>query len=207
MTDLLGLLHMPQPAPRGGVAGRGLHDTPRAALETVMNGGGANPAEVTLAYLKQCTDDFSEDRWLGEGAYGKVYRGVDAASGRVFAVKRLAGGLARDGQHPGVPDDPAELEAMQRSARREIEVLSRFSNPHIVRLLGYTPPSADNAAGPGRVWGVYWGAMPLCPYDPMPMPVCPYVSHHVIDTHFAPSLLGVDWHPMTWRTLSARPEL
>ena len=111
------------------------------ALEAVFNNGlSVEPAELSPAYLAACTDRFSEGRKIGEGAFGTVYRAVDAAMGRRFAVKRLIGG----GLQPSVPVDEVELQPLRSSAQREIEVLSRFQHPNIARLLGYTPPTADN---------------------------------------------------------------
>jgi interleukin-1 receptor-associated kinase 4 len=45
-----------------------------------------------------------------------------------------------------------EREALRRSAQREIAVLSRFRHPHIVRLLGYTVPSAAGSEQPCLVY-------------------------------------------------------
>ena len=111
--------------------------------------------QVTIAYLAACTDNFA---WatcgLGEGAFGRVYRGVDAESGARFAVKRLRDDIV-DGRA-----DAAVLAAMHRAAAQEVKglsafraackcsprrprlspqvkVLSEFRHPHIVRLLAF----------------------------------------------------------------------
>ena len=88
-----------------------------------MADGGA-PCELSVSYLRACTGDFAADCALGApGAFGTVYRGVDAALGVRFAVKRLS----------NTAPWPAE-----RSAEREIAILSRFRHPHIIRLWGFT---------------------------------------------------------------------
>ena len=111
--------------------------------------------QVTIAYLAACTDNFA---WatcgLGEGAFGRVYRGVDAESGARFAVKVLRDEIV-DGRA-----DAAVLAAMHRAAAQEVKglsefraackcsprrprlspqvkVLSEFRHPHIVRLLAF----------------------------------------------------------------------
>ena len=108
-----------------GTTSDNLHDDSRTALRNALDDEESQPARVSLAYLQLCTDSFSEERKLGEGAFGFVYEGVDPTIGLVFAVKHLLKG-----------------EPMLRSAQREIKVLSNFRNPHIVRLLGYTTPEA-----------------------------------------------------------------
>ena len=39
---------------------------------------------------------------------------------------------------------PSTLRAARASMRRELAVLQRLRHPHMIRLLGYTPPSADS---------------------------------------------------------------
>jgi hypothetical protein len=126
------LLNIRSPANHTKTSG-GSHDASRTArcsadvaLQGSLDDEQSQPARVSLAYLEQCTDKFSVERRLGQGAFGLVYEGVDPTNGLVFGVKHLVRG-----------------EAMLRSAQREIQVLSRFRHPHIVRLLGYTPPAAD----------------------------------------------------------------
>jgi len=125
----------------------------REGLSNALRAG--PPAEVTIAYLAACTDNFA---WatcgLGEGAFGRVYRGVDAESGARFAVKVLRDDIV-DGRA-----DAAVLAAMHRAAAQEVKglsefraackcsprrpllspqvkVLSEFRHPHIVRLLAF----------------------------------------------------------------------
>jgi serine/threonine protein kinase len=74
----------------------------------------------TFAELAKATNDFSADHELGQGGYGKVYKGV-LPGGVMVAIKR-----AQEG-------------SMQGSAQfyTEIELLSRVHHRNLVSLLGY----------------------------------------------------------------------
>ncbi|XP_043702351.1 leucine-rich repeat receptor protein kinase HPCA1-like [Telopea speciosissima] len=70
--------------------------------------------------LKKCTSDFSEASEIGEGGYGKVYRGT-IASGQLVAIKRAQQGSMQGG-----------LEF-----KTEIEMLSRVHHKNLVSLVGF----------------------------------------------------------------------
>ncbi|KAL1511220.1 hypothetical protein AB1Y20_006033 [Prymnesium parvum] len=103
----------------------------RALLASCLESHDAAAVDLPLPYLRECTNDFHAARQLGEGAFGQVFRAVDAVSGMTFAVKRL------DRAFLAPLADPTARAAQLRAAAREVEVLSRFRHPHIVRLLGY----------------------------------------------------------------------
>jgi hemolysin activation/secretion protein len=70
----------------------------------LTTGRGGDPAELPLAYLAACTRDWSQDRLLGKGIFGQVFRGVDDARGVRFVVKRIdLTSLAK------VSEDPSRL--------------------------------------------------------------------------------------------------
>ncbi|OAY63883.1 putative leucine-rich repeat receptor-like protein kinase [Ananas comosus] len=70
--------------------------------------------------LKKCTNNFSEANEIGNGGYGKVYRGT-LSNGQLIAVKR------------------AEQGSMQGESefKTEIELLSRVHHKNLVSLVGF----------------------------------------------------------------------
>lgn len=46
------------------------------------------PPKLPLDFLKTITDQFSEERILGKGAFGTIYEGI-APDGETIAVKKL----------------------------------------------------------------------------------------------------------------------
>ncbi|CAL5067344.1 unnamed protein product [Urochloa decumbens] len=79
------------------------------------------PEELTLQFLREITDGFSEKRKVGEGAFGTVYRGV-TKNGDDVAVKIL-----RDCNH--------DLD--YRQFRNEFYNLMKVKHENIVQFLGY----------------------------------------------------------------------
>jgi Ran GTPase-activating protein (RanGAP) involved in mRNA processing and transport len=79
------------------------------------------PVELAYGYLSEaCLGFYKEDRLLGQGSFGRVYRGVDQTLGTRFAVKVLSNA-----------EQVAQFE-------KEIKVLSNLSHPNIIRLLGFS---------------------------------------------------------------------
>lgn len=66
------------------------------------------------------TNNFSNSTQVGQGGYGKVYKGI-LADGTVVAIKR-----AQEGSLQG-----------QKEFFTEIELLSRLHHRNLVSLLGY----------------------------------------------------------------------
>ncbi|KAJ3680439.1 hypothetical protein LUZ60_016717 [Juncus effusus] len=84
----------------------------------------------TFAELKTATRNFRSDTLLGEGGFGKVYKGwLDertlsprkSGSGMIVAVKKL---------------NPESMQGLQEW-QSEVNFLGRISHPNLVRLLGY----------------------------------------------------------------------
>ncbi|KAG8083063.1 hypothetical protein GUJ93_ZPchr0014g46786 [Zizania palustris] len=84
----------------------------------------------TFAELKAATRNFKPDTVLGEGGFGRVYKGwVDektmnparSGTGMVIAVKKL---------------NPESVQGLQEW-QSEVDFLGRLSHPNLVRLLGY----------------------------------------------------------------------
>jgi serine/threonine protein kinase len=76
--------------------------------------------DFTFEELSKCTSDFSDSALIGQGGYGKVYKGV-LADGTVAAIKR-----AQQGSLQG-----------SKEFFTEIELLSRLHHRNLVSLLGY----------------------------------------------------------------------
>ena len=83
--------------------------------------------EIDLKYVIHCTEDWSEDRELGEGGFGKIFKAVDqmARPSVGFAAKRLD--CSGD-------NDQAFLKEITDA---DIKTLTAFTHPNIIRLLGY----------------------------------------------------------------------
>ncbi|KAL6639788.1 hypothetical protein ACP70R_022610 [Stipagrostis hirtigluma subsp. patula] len=79
------------------------------------------PREIPFQLLREITDNFSEERLLGRGAYGKVYMGMHK-DGKKIAVKMLH-------------DIPA-LDEQQ--FQKELNNLARLQHRNIVQLVGYS---------------------------------------------------------------------
>jgi len=102
-----------------------------------------DPSLVPFDYLARCTAQWgaeSEGRLLGEGVFGKVYLAVDVEAEFRFVVKKLnLRSLAALYEQDAAAKVAAKMQA------NEIVTLSRFRRcPHVVRLLGFTDPSAEN---------------------------------------------------------------
>ncbi|KAJ1701497.1 hypothetical protein LUZ63_001276 [Rhynchospora breviuscula] len=75
---------------------------------------------VSFEELKKCTNNFSETNLIGEGGYGKVYKGC-CTNGVAVAIKRRS---------------KKSLQG-KKEFESEIEVLSRVHHKNIVSLLGF----------------------------------------------------------------------
>ncbi|KAL6640387.1 hypothetical protein ACP70R_021510 [Stipagrostis hirtigluma subsp. patula] len=91
-------------------------------MEKLYHSGpaGVAPKIMSLESIKEITNNFSEERKLGSGTFGEVYKGVQ--NGKEVAVKMLH-------LMPGHDD----LEQF----KREFENLWRLKHQNVVQLLGY----------------------------------------------------------------------
>ncbi|CAN6194787.1 unnamed protein product [Urochloa humidicola] len=87
----------------------------------MLQDGNPEPRNVTLEYLRNITNNFSDERILGEGGFGTVYKGV-LPNGEMIAVKKLNSSI------PGVKDKHFENEAYH---------LMRLRHPNVVLLVGW----------------------------------------------------------------------
>ncbi|KAJ7555580.1 hypothetical protein O6H91_05G045700 [Diphasiastrum complanatum] len=85
------------------------------------------PARVanvfTLQEMRKATNDFCYSRLLGEGGFGRVYRGI-LSMGQVVAIKQMDPALSSSAQG-------------EREFRVEVDILSRLNHPNLVNLIGY----------------------------------------------------------------------
>lgn len=85
------------------------------------------PEPIPYGYLQDSTDDFSDERQLGEGAFSNVYMGKDLILRRKFAVKQLRIKVHAD----------TSLEEAKKTFERELMALKHFRHPNIARLYAY----------------------------------------------------------------------
>ncbi|CAM0948964.1 unnamed protein product [Alopecurus aequalis] len=78
------------------------------------------PCDLPFQFLENITNRFSENRKLGSGGYGEVYKGVDK-NGKEIAVKRLH-------SLPGIDE---------KQFKNELNSLMKVRHRTIVRLVGY----------------------------------------------------------------------
>ncbi|CAJ1941717.1 unnamed protein product [Sphenostylis stenocarpa] len=77
--------------------------------------------EFTVAELKAATKNFKDDTVIGEGGFGKVYKGLIRGEGLTIAIKKL-----NSGSKQGIVEWKSEL-----------TFLGRLSHPNLVKLLGF----------------------------------------------------------------------
>ncbi|MCL7043508.1 hypothetical protein MKW94_027446 [Papaver nudicaule] len=83
--------------------------------------GGAVPKRFLLKELVSATNNFSEERKLGEGGFGGVYRGFMSDTGLEIAVKKISTG-SRQGQKEYIS---------------EVKIISRLRHRNLVQLIGW----------------------------------------------------------------------
>ncbi|KAM0830595.1 hypothetical protein ACQ4PT_066096 [Festuca glaucescens] len=87
---------------------------------TMGTNGSTKPTSLTFRVLKEITDNFSEKSLLGQGAYGKVYKGV--LNGEDIAVKLLHNNMQASNNE---------------QFQHEFDNLMMLNHPNIVKFVGY----------------------------------------------------------------------
>ncbi|XP_021718255.1 proline-rich receptor-like protein kinase PERK9 [Chenopodium quinoa] len=87
---------------------------------TDYGGYGHSRSWFTYQELYDATSGFSDEKVLGEGGFGRVYKGL-LSDGRVIAVKQLKVGGGQG----------------EREFKAEVEIISRIHHRHLVSLVGY----------------------------------------------------------------------
>jgi len=83
--------------------------------------GAAMPRRFGYNELAAATNGFSDDRRLGEGGTGQVYKGFLSDPGRVVAVKRIF----------------SDVEDSERIFRNEVKILSGLVHRNLVQFMGW----------------------------------------------------------------------
>ncbi|GAA0141776.1 hypothetical protein LIER_42677 [Lithospermum erythrorhizon] len=88
--------------------------------------------------LEAATNGFSDQKLLGKGSHGLVYKGV-LRGGRLVAVKKPSRGALSTPRHPfnQSNQNPNEVE-------NEIDILSKLQSPSLVNLVGFATNDSDD---------------------------------------------------------------
>ncbi|CAO2148485.1 unnamed protein product [Urochloa humidicola] len=126
--------------------------------------------EYSFELLRKITDDFSQDRVIGRGGYGIVYKGV-YEDGQVMVVKLLHDCVDYD-------DDPDVY-------KNEIECMGNLRHENITQLLGYCFKT-DNITveNNGRIVIVEKIHRALC---------LQYMENGSLQNHISDEFDGLDW--------------
>ncbi|CAL5093120.1 unnamed protein product [Urochloa decumbens] len=89
-------------------------------LDSILHDKHLNLHSLSLKDLREITNDFSDERLLGQGGFGRVYKGL-LQNGDIIAVKKLQSTM------PGLQDKQYENEVCH---------LMRLAHPNIVQLVG-----------------------------------------------------------------------
>uniref|UniRef100_A0A453Q946 Protein kinase domain-containing protein n=1 Tax=Aegilops tauschii subsp. strangulata TaxID=200361 RepID=A0A453Q946_AEGTS len=89
-----------------------------AVLESILNGE-MGPTHMPFALLERITENFSEERKIGQGGFALVYKGI--YNGEDIAVKKFYDVQTLDNKH----------------FENECDKLIKIKHPNIVRLVGY----------------------------------------------------------------------
>ncbi|KAK9270885.1 hypothetical protein L1049_026471 [Liquidambar formosana] len=108
----------------------GVNETPPSSCSSTGKIITPNLKMFTFAELKSATRNFRPDTVLGEGGFGRVFKGwVDE---KTYAPSKVGVGIAVAVKKSN-PDSPQGLKEWQS----EVKFLGKFSHPNLVRLLGY----------------------------------------------------------------------
>lgn len=88
--------------------------------------------------LEAATNGFSEQKLLGKGSHGLVYKGV-LSGGRLVAVKKPSRGSLNTPRHPLNQSNQNLTEV-----ENEIDILSKLQSPGLVNLVGFATNDSDD---------------------------------------------------------------
>uniref|UniRef100_A0ACD5ZX01 Uncharacterized protein n=1 Tax=Avena sativa TaxID=4498 RepID=A0ACD5ZX01_AVESA len=144
-----------------------------SVLELIMLEGSSEPTNLPFTLLQDITNNFSNERTIGYGGFGIVFKGV--LQNGCVAVKKLFNSHT-------IEDGPFH---------REANFLMNVKHPNIVRFLGFcahTEYKAIKSEGSGRYDKYIYVEMRerlLC---------FEYISKGSLDNHITDELRGLEWH-------------
>ncbi|KAM0869277.1 hypothetical protein ACQ4PT_040785 [Festuca glaucescens] len=137
-------------------------------LERIFDGS-IEPRDVKLSALESITQNFSEERIIGAGGFGTVYKGV-LQNGEV-AVKRLKNNQTID----------------EKLFRREVNSLLNVNHKNIVRFLGFCSNTEHKAIKCD-------GSKEYIYAEDRERILCfEYIDHGSLDKYVADELRGLPW--------------
>ncbi|XP_037467329.1 disease resistance protein RGA5-like [Triticum dicoccoides] len=142
----------------------------QSVLERILNGE-EDPKDLPLALLQSITNDFSQDRQIGQGGFGVVYKGV-LRNGIIVAVKRI---------------EVNQITIDDVSFRREFNSLMNNNHQNVVRFLGFCSNTHHiPRKEAGEISLVNVRERLLC---------FEYIRNGSLDKHITDELRGLEWEP------------
>nr|XP_040253194.1 L-type lectin-domain containing receptor kinase I.9 [Aegilops tauschii subsp. strangulata] len=141
-------------------------------LERILNGD-EEPKDLPLGLLQLITNDFSQDRKIGQGGFGEVYKGV-LRKGIIVSVKRMYVNLHR------LRDDDKLFD-------REFNSLRKVNHRNVVRFLGFCSNTYQTSIQEAGSEGINLANVRerlLC---------FEYISNGSLDKHITDELRGLEW--------------
>uniref|UniRef100_A0A453Q983 non-specific serine/threonine protein kinase n=1 Tax=Aegilops tauschii subsp. strangulata TaxID=200361 RepID=A0A453Q983_AEGTS len=136
-------------------------------LERILNGD-EEPKDLPLGLLQLITNDFSQDRKIGQGGFGEVYKGI------IVSVKRMYVNLHR------LRDDDKLFD-------REFNSLRKVNHRNVVRFLGFCSNTYQTSIQEAGSEGINLANVRerlLC---------FEYISNGSLDKHITDELRGLEW--------------
>ncbi|VAI92327.1 unnamed protein product [Triticum turgidum subsp. durum] len=142
----------------------------QSVLERILNGE-EDPKDLPLALLQSITNDFSQDKQIGQGGFGVVYKGV-LRNGIIVAVKRI---------------EVNQITIDDVSFRREFNSLMNNNHQNVVRFLGFCSNTHHiPRKEAGEISLVNVRERLLC---------FEYIRNGSLDKHITDELRGLEWEP------------
>ncbi|MED6142828.1 hypothetical protein PIB30_001027 [Stylosanthes scabra] len=117
---IIGCLIIKKRRKRTNVEGGGEYYSGQCSVEFDLDRA-TFPRRFDYKELVAATDGFADDKRLGQGGSGEVYKGVLSYLGRVVAVKRIF----------------ADFENSERVFNNEIRIISRLIHKNLVQFIGW----------------------------------------------------------------------